>query len=211
MSGKPITADRAPTQRSATPPVLKPGVNIVNKTLEQVHVIMGFPGLHHSAPERYALFLLNDIIGGSMSSRLFQEVREREGLVYAIHSGVQAYTDTGVVYVYAATDEKNFSKVLKSTLKVLREMKKTGVTEEELNQVKNKICAQIVLSAERPASRMFSVGNGWVQRRQYKTIREGVEAYRRVTLRDIAAVLKKYPLTENTTVAVGPLTELKAE
>ena len=56
---------------------------------------------------------------------------------------------------------------------------------------------------------MFSVGNGWVQRRQYKTIREGVEEYRKVMRTDIAAVLKKYPLTQNTTVAVGPLTELK--
>ena len=91
--------ERSAEHRTATPAVLKPGVNIVGKTLEQVHLIMGFPGLHHSAPERYALFLLNDIIGGSMSSRLFQEVREREGLVYAIHSGVQAYVDTGTLYV----------------------------------------------------------------------------------------------------------------
>src|SRR5207249_149310 len=83
----------AAQRRADTPPALKPGVNIVHKPLEQVHVIMGFPGLHHSAPERYALFVLNDVIGGSMSSRLFQEVRERQGLVYAIHSGVQAYVD----------------------------------------------------------------------------------------------------------------------
>ena len=146
--------DRTPTERTATPPLLKPGVNIVNKTLEQVHLIMGFPGLHHSAPERYALFLLNDIIGGSMSSRLFQEIREREGLVYAIHSGVQAYTDTGSLYVYAATDEKNFSKVLKSTLKVLRELKKTGVTEDELRRAKDHLKGSLMLSLESTSSRM---------------------------------------------------------
>src|SRR5207249_5002627 len=146
--------DRAATERTASPPVLTSGVNIVNKTLEQVHLIMGFPGLHHSAPERYALFLLNDIIGGSMSSRLFQEVREREGLVYAIHSGVQAYVDTGTLYVYAATDEKNFSKVLKSTLKVLRELKKTGVTEEELRRAKDHLKGSLMLSLESTSSRM---------------------------------------------------------
>src|SRR5204863_409030 len=129
--------ERGATTRTATPPITRPGVNIVNKTLEQVHLIMGFPGLRHSAPERYALFLLNDVIGGSMSSRLFQEVREREGLVYAIHSGVQAYVDTGTLYVYAATDAQNFSKVLKSTLKVIRELKKTGVTDEELRRAKD--------------------------------------------------------------------------
>ena len=146
--------DRGAAARAPVAPVLKPGVNIVSKTLEQVHVLMGFPGLRHSAPERYALFLLNDIIGGSMSSRLFQEVREREGLVYAIHSGVQAYVDTGILYIYAATDAKNFSKVLKSTLKVLRELKKTGVTEDELRRAKDHLKGSLMLSLESTSSRM---------------------------------------------------------
>src|SRR2546430_7214058 len=95
---------RAVTPPTDTPPLMKSGVNIVHKPLEQVHVIMGFPGLHHSAPERYALFVLNDVIGGCMSSRLFQEVRERQGLVYAIHSGGPGYADTGALSIYAATD-----------------------------------------------------------------------------------------------------------
>jgi len=146
--------ERGATTRAATPPVTRPGVNIVSKTLEQVHLIMGFPGLRHSAPERYALFLLNDVIGGSMSSRLFQEVREREGLVYAIHSGVQAYVDTGTLYVYAATDAQNFSKVLKSTLKVIRELKKTGVTDEELRRAKDHLKGSLMLSLESTSSRM---------------------------------------------------------
>ena len=89
-----------------------------------------------------------------MSSRLFQEIREREGLVYAIHSGVQAYVDTGILYIYAATDEKNFSKVLKSTLKVLRELKKTGVTEDELRRAKDHLKGSLMLSLESTSSRM---------------------------------------------------------
>src|SRR3989449_10392219 len=92
-------------------------VNIVSKTLEQVHLIMGFPGLHHSAPERYALFLLNDVIGGSLLSRLFQEVGDRDGLVYAIHSGVEAHVDAGTLYVFAAADGKHFANVLWPTLR----------------------------------------------------------------------------------------------
>jgi len=118
---------RTPVDHDEAAPPLKPGVNIVHKELEQVHLVIGFPGLSHVAPERYALFLLNDVIGGSMSSRLFQEVRERQGLVYSIHSGAQAFRDTGVLYVYAATDAGNFSKVLKSTLKEIRDIKKNGV------------------------------------------------------------------------------------
>jgi predicted Zn-dependent peptidase len=133
---------------------LAPGVNIVNKALEQVHLVMGFPGLAHAAPERYAMFVLNDVIGGSMSSRLFQEVRERQGLAYSVHSGVQAFTDTGLMYVYAATDEKNFSKVLKSILKELREVKKHGVTEEELRRSKDHLKGSLMLSLESTSSRM---------------------------------------------------------
>ena len=143
-----------PRRRLAQPARIIPGVNIVQKTLEQVHVVLGFPGLHHSAPERYALFLLNDIIGGSMSSRLFQEVRERQGLVYSIHSGVQSYADTGTLYVYAASDPPNFSKVLKSTLKALREVKKQGVTQEELRRSKDHLKGSLMLSLESTSSRM---------------------------------------------------------
>jgi predicted Zn-dependent peptidase len=133
---------------------LAPGINIVPKTLEQVHLVTGFPGLHHAAPERYALFLLNDVIGGSMSSRLFQEIRERQGLVYAIHSGVQAFVDSGTLYVYAATDPANFSRVLKSVLKEIRDLKKAGITEDELRRAKDHLKGSLMLSLESTSSRM---------------------------------------------------------
>jgi len=140
--------------RGELPAPLLPGVNIVQKTLEQVHLVMGFPGLNYAAPERYALFVLNDVIGGSMSSRLFQEVRERQGLVYSIHSGVQSYLDTGTLYLYAATDAANFSKVLKSTLKEIRDLKKTGVTADELRRAKDHLKGSLMLSLESTSSRM---------------------------------------------------------
>jgi predicted Zn-dependent peptidase len=142
------------TVRVSEPPRMLPGVTIVPKTLEQVHVVMGFPGLHQSAPERYALFLLNDIIGGSMSSRLFQEVRERQGLVYSIHSGVQSFVDTGTLYVYAATDAGSFSRVLKSILKELRDLKKSGVSDDELARAKDHLKGSLMLSLESTSSRM---------------------------------------------------------
>src|SRR5690349_12436817 len=198
--------DRMPTERTATPPALKPGVNIVNKTLEQVHLIMGFPGLHHSAPERYALFLLNDTIGGSMSSRLFQEVREREGLVYAIHSGVQAYTDTGTLYVYAATDEKNFSKVLKSTLKVLRELKKTGVTEEELRRAKDHLKRSLMLSLESTSSRMNRLAKHEMHLGSFLTMDAMLAAIETVKLEDVHALISELLDEEHLALTtLGPL------
>ena len=145
---------RQPTVHDVPAPAMKAGVNIVPKELEQVHVVLGFPGLSHAAPERYALYLLNDVIGGSMSSRLFQEVRERQGLVYSIHSGVQAFRDTGMLSVYAATDAANFSKVLKSILKEVRGIKKDGVTAEELRRAKDHLKGSLMLSLESTSSRM---------------------------------------------------------
>jgi len=146
--------ERAPVERTDGPPRMAAGVHIVNKPLEQVHVVMGYPGLPHAAPERYALFVLNDIIGGSMSSRLFQEVRERQGLVYSIHSGAQGYLDTGLLYLYAATDPANFSKMLKSILKELRELKKHGITDEELARAKDHLKGSLMLGLESTSSRM---------------------------------------------------------
>jgi predicted Zn-dependent peptidase len=146
--------EKAAPPREGGPPRLAPGVNIVHKALEQVHLVMGFPGLRHAAPERYAMFVLNDVIGGSMSSRLFQEVRERQGLVYSIHTGAQAFADTGLLYVYAATDAQNFSKVLKSVLKELRELKKSGITADELKRSKDHLKGSLMLSLESTSSRM---------------------------------------------------------
>jgi predicted Zn-dependent peptidase len=145
---------RPPLERPHEPAVMRPGVHIVGKTLEQVHVVMGFPGLHHAAPERYAMFVLNDVLGGSMSSRLFQEVRERQGLVYSIHSGVQAFVDTGMLYLYAATDPSNFSKMLKSILKEIRALKKDGITADELSRSKDHLKGSLMLSLESTTSRM---------------------------------------------------------
>jgi predicted Zn-dependent peptidase len=175
--------------RNDTPPATKPGVNIVGKTLEQVHLIMGFPGLNHAAPERYALFVLNDVIGGSMSSRLFQEVRERQGLVYAIHSGVQAYADAGTLYIYAATDPPNFSKMLKSTLKEIRDLKKHGVTEEELRRAKDHLKGSLMLSLESTSSRMNRLAKQEMHHGSFLTIDAMLEAVDRVRHEEVQALV----------------------
>ncbi|PYM49034.1 MAG: hypothetical protein DME16_10150 [Candidatus Rokuibacteriota bacterium] len=135
-------------------PGLQPGIHMHSRPLEQVQVVMGFPGVSDTAPERYALYLLNDIVGGSMSSRLFQEVRERQGLVYSVHSGTQQYRDTGILYFYAGTDPANFGKVLKAFVREVRALKKDGVTAEELRRAKDHLKGNLLLSLESSSSRM---------------------------------------------------------
>ena len=145
---------RPAAARSSVAPTLVPGVHMVSKPLEQVQVVLGFPGVSDTAPDRYALYLLNDIMGGSMSSRLFQEVRERQGLVYSVHSGAQQFRDTGVLYLYAGTEAGNFGKVLKAFLHEVRALKKDGVTADELARAKDHLKGNLMLSLESSSSRM---------------------------------------------------------
>ncbi len=145
---------RAGRQHDLAPPVPHAAVHVVPKPLEQVHLVVGFPAIPDGAPERYALYLLNDVIGGSMSSRLFQEIRERQGLAYSVHSGVQSYRDSGLFYVYAGTDAANLNRVVKALLKELRTLRKDGITADELRRAKDHLKGSLMLSLESTSSRM---------------------------------------------------------
>jgi predicted Zn-dependent peptidase len=145
---------RSVVARESVPPDMHTGVHMVQKPLEQVHLVAGFPGVADTAPERYVLYVVNDVIGGSMSSRLFQEVRERQALAYSVHSGLQSYRDTGLFYVYAGTDAANFAKVLKALMKELRALKKDGISAEELVRAKDHLKGSLLLSLESTSSRM---------------------------------------------------------
>jgi predicted Zn-dependent peptidase len=159
--------------------------------------------------DRYAARLLATIVGDDSGSRLFWELVDT-GLADSASISVQEYQGAGAFLTGLACLPEQAQENLQRIGEIVAEVEASGVTEEELDQAKNKVCAHMVLQAERPTNRLFSVGNGWLQRRQYRTVREVVAAYRAVTLADIAKVLKKYPLGQNATVAVGPLTELAA-
>jgi predicted Zn-dependent peptidase len=198
--------DRPAAGRTEQRPVLHSGIEIVPKTLEQVHLVVGFPGLTLTAPERYGLYLLNDIIGGSMSSRLFQEVRERQGLVYSIYSGTQAYKDTGVLYIYAATDAPNFSKMLKAVLKEIRVLRKSGVAAEELARTKEHLKGGLMLSLESTSSRMNRLAKHEMQFGSFLPMDAMLAAIDSVRIEELQALISDL-LDEDqlTLVTLGPL------
>ena len=109
---------------------------------------------------------------------------------------------------YLCCDPQLADSNLDATQMILADVESKGITAAELEQAQNKMCAQIVLASERSGNRLFTVGSSWTQRREYRPVKEVLAAYRDVTLDDILAVLTKYPLTNNTTVAVGPLNKL---
>ena len=189
----------------AAPPDLTPRVEVVEKPLEQVHFVLGGPGFQQAAPERYALYLLNTIVGGSMSSRLFQEVRERQGLVYSIYSGNAAFRDCGLFYVYAGTEPANFPKVLQLVVQELRKLKRGGVTADELGRAKDHLKGSLMLSLESTSSRMTRLAKQELYFGQSFSLDQILGAIDAVTLEDmqsvVARLLDAAPLS---LVALGP-------
>ncbi|MBI2468108.1 MAG: insulinase family protein [Candidatus Rokubacteria bacterium] len=192
--------------RDGEPPVLTPRVDLIDKPLEQVHFVLGGPGLRQDAPERYVLYLLNTIVGGSMSSRLFQEVRERQGLVYSIYSGNAAFRDTGLFYVYAGTEREQFPKVLRLVLEELGKLKREGVTAEELARAKDHLKGSLMLSLESTSSRMTRIAKQELYFGHYFGLDEILAAVDRVTLADVEGLVGRLlggtPLS---LVALGPV------
>lgn len=157
--------------------------------------------------DRYAARLLATIVGDDSGSRLFWELIDTGEAEYAA-IGCMEFQGAGLFLTSLSGVPDQTGANLAKLADILAEVQENGVTEEELEQAKNKICAHLVLQAERPSNRLFSVGGGWVQRGKYLTVREVVDRYRRVTTADITRVLANYPLNRTATFAIGPLEQL---
>jgi predicted Zn-dependent peptidase len=190
---------------AGAPPEWTPRVEVVDKPLEQVHFVLGGPGLRQDASQRYVLFLLNTIIGGSMSSRLFQEVRERQGLVYSIYSGNAAFRDCGLFYIYAGTEPAHFGKVLHLIVAELRKLRRHGVTADELSRAKEHLKGSLMLSLESTSSRMTRIAKQELYFGQYFSLDEILASIDRVTADEVEALIGELlggsPLS---LVALGP-------
>jgi predicted Zn-dependent peptidase len=187
------------------PPEITPRVELIDKPLEQVHFVLGGPGLRQSASDRYTLYLLNTILGGSMSSRLFQEVRERQGLVYSIYSGNAAFRDCGLFYIYAGTEPAHFSKVLRLVMDELRKLRRDGVTADELARAKEHLKGSLMLSLESTSSRMTRIAKQEIYFGRHFTLDDILTAVDAVRLEQVAALIAELlgsvPLS---LVALGP-------
>ncbi|HYO76779.1 MAG TPA: pitrilysin family protein [Thermoanaerobaculia bacterium] len=182
---------REPFRREWTAPT--PSQHVIvreKKELEQVHLCLGSRGFPQQGNQRYAAALFNAVLGGGMSSRLFQRVREKEGLVYSIASYHNAYLHGGYEAVYAACAPKNVRRVLDSTLEEMRKIKREGATEDELASAKLHLKGSILLSLEATTSRMSGIA-----RQEYYFGRqfgpdEIIEHIDAVTLEDIQNVAR---------------------
>jgi len=156
--------------------------------------------------DRYASRIASTILGDDCGSRLFWEFVDTGRAEFAT-SGTYEYLGAGLMLTWMSCDPSNAADNFARLLDVQQNLEDKGITDAELEQAKNKIISHVVLQAERPANRLFAIGNGWSQRREYRPVQEVVKAYQAVTRDDVHAVLKKYPASKNTTVTSGPIQE----
>ncbi|HID98311.1 MAG TPA: insulinase family protein [Thermodesulfobacteriaceae bacterium] len=181
------------------------------RDLEQIHTIMGFPGISASDPRRYAALLLNVILGGSMSSRLFQEVREKRGLAYSIYSFLTSYEDTGMLGIYAGVSPDQVCKVTGLMYSELLKIAHKSVDARELDAARSHVKGSLFLSAENSDSRMTRLARNEISLGKFLTFDHVIEALDSVTpdhIKDIAAgfVEKGAAL-----VCLGPVTDSQAD
>ncbi len=143
-----------------TPP--PPGLRFQQKDTEQYHICVGAPGISRSDRRRFAASLLDSILGGSASSRLFQEIREKRGLAYAVYSFTSQYTDTGLVGFYVGTREENLAECLEIASRELAEVAAGSLRPNELERAKENLKGRIVLSMESTSNRMSRLGKSLI-------------------------------------------------
>ena len=172
------------------PPDFKSRVEVFSKQLSEAHICLGVKGLSQTSEERYGLFILNSILGAGVSSRLFQEIREKRGLAYSIYSFIALYFDAGVWGVYAGVSRKKVREVLELILKEMYSLKDT-LDDIELNRAKSQMKGNIVLGLESTISRMNSIARQEIYHGRYYSPEEIMKEIDSVTLNSIKDLVER--------------------
>lgn len=138
-------------------PKLAHGSRVYKRDMEQAHIVVGFPSVNNTDPDRYATFLLNTYLGGGMSSALFQEIREKRGLAYTVYSSLAPFSDTGLFSLYVATSPKEVSMCLELMGKELERLRRTKLEKKHLDILKDNLKGAILLGSDSVENRMTSI------------------------------------------------------
>lgn len=173
--------------RETPQPLFSSGMYSAQRDTEQAHLLYGFPwyGVGEGDPRRYAGSVLTTLLGGSMSSRLFQEIREKRGLAYSVYATQACYQNAGQWCIYAGTRKDNIAEVIKLIEAELDGIVRKAVNEEELTRTRDFICGQLLLGLETTNSHMARLGKREVLGLEQVSPEEQVEGYRKVTSKQI--------------------------
>lgn len=165
--------------------------NTINRTkaTEQAHFCLGYQGLSVNADDTYSLIILNNVLGGSMSSRLFQEVREKQGLAYSVFSYHSSYLDNGLLTIYAGTGKEQLPLLTDTIYKTVDNLAQNGLTDKELRNSKEQLKGNLVLSLESTNSRMSRNGRNELLKKRHRTLDEMIIEIDAVTHQSIQNVI----------------------
>lgn len=182
----------------------RPSLAVLDRDCEQTHLSLGvrIPGRHW--PQRWPLAVLNTALGGGLSSRLFQEIRERRGLAYSVYSSIDTFADGGTLSVYAGCLPERFDEVVRLTTEVLEAVARDGITEAEWRIAKGSMRGGLVLGLEDSASRMNRLGRSELNYGEYRTISSTLADIDGVTLEDVNAVARQILTKPFGAAVLGP-------
>jgi predicted Zn-dependent peptidase len=181
---------------------------VVHRPSEQAHLVVGLGGIRRTDDRRYALGVLNSALGGGMSSRLFQAVREQRGLCYSVYSFVSSFADTGYTGVYVGCLPDKLSEVLDISHDVIAEVAQHGLSDDEVHRGKGQLRGSVVLGQEDASSRMGRIAKGELLYGEIPSIDDILERIDAVTSDDVARLAADVLRAEPTYAAIGPFDEL---
>jgi predicted Zn-dependent peptidase len=192
--------------KKSPPPVANPHIqHRRKKELEQVQICIGAPGFPQTHERRFPGYILNSVLGGGMSSRLFQNIREKRGLAYSVFSSLSAFRDAGCLSVYAGTSKENARQVVELIIAELRRMKETPLTAEELQHAKDYLKGSLLLSLESTMNRMSSLARQEMYFGRYISLDAIASDVDAVTVEQVQAVARELFSTERIALTIlGP-------
>lgn len=189
-----------PDGLSVSPPDVVSTVRIQEKDLEQAHLVLGTLAPKAASPDRFATYVLNALLGGNLSSRLFQVIREEHGLAYSVYSGVSSFQDCGQFTIYAGTDPKNVGAVLDLTMRELSRVKAEPVPAEEIERAKAHLRGSTLMSLESTGARMSRAARQEMTFGRHISVEEALESFATVTSEDVLRLANE--LFDNRPLAV---------
>ncbi len=192
--------------RAVKPPLLTPSRRLHARDSEQVHFCLGTAGVAQDSPDIYVAHVLNNILGGGISSRLFQAIREERGLAYSIYSYLSNYSDCGLFTIYAGTRPANLDQVIELILENVEQLKNGDLSAAELNKTKEQLKGNLLLGLESSSSRMSRLGKMEITMGRYTTLDEVVAKIETVSMDDLQRMMDSVFVAEKLSfTALGPV------
>ncbi|MBV9265647.1 MAG: insulinase family protein [Acidobacteriaceae bacterium] len=195
-------SDRGTPSVDSTPAAHAPVILKKKDSLEQVHIAMGVPAYPLAHPLRFPLYVLNTVLGGGMSSRLFQDIRERKGLAYAVYSELNLFSDTGCLTIYAGTGVETAKQVVDCIIQEFRQLRDEWIGDEELRRAKDHLKGSLMLSLESTSSRMSNLARQELYFDRFMSLDEMLYSIESVTVEEVQAIAQEFFKTENIALAM---------